>query len=97
MNTPIRSFFPTGQAEKHGLKKTFCCFNKDRICDGKGISVHQCKSVANSGVLCWVLKTQNINSVSSVVKYSGVRCVGSVFFYSFCFLNFDILFTRKRR
>jgi len=54
--------------DKHGLKKIFSCFNKNRICGGKGISVHQCKSVANSGVLSWVLKTQNKNSVFSVVK-----------------------------
>jgi len=47
--------------DKHGLKKTFCCFNKDRICDGKGISVHQCKSVANSGVLGRVLKKQKVD------------------------------------
>ncbi len=42
--------------ETHGLKKLFCCFNKKSICEGKGISVNQCKSVADSGVLGWVLK-----------------------------------------
>jgi hypothetical protein len=62
--------------DKHGLKKIFCCFNKNRIWDGKGTSVNQCKSVANSGVLGWVLKTKKINSVLSVVKYPGVElCV----------------------
>jgi hypothetical protein len=54
--------------DKHGLKKIFYYFNKNRIYDGKGTSVPQCPSVANSGVLGWVLKTKNINSVLSVVK-----------------------------
>ena len=35
-----------------------------RYGDGKGISVHQCKSVAKSGVLGWVLKEENKNFVS---------------------------------
>lgn len=63
-------------AEKHGWKKIFCCYNKNSVCDGKGISVHQCESVANSDVLGWVLKTQNVNSVHSVVKKIGVVLCG---------------------
>jgi hypothetical protein len=40
-------------------------------------------------------KKINKNSVLSVVKKTqGLREVGSVCFYSFCFLNFDILFTK---
>jgi hypothetical protein len=54
--------------ETHGLKKLFCCLNKKSIWEGKGISVYQCKSVANSGMLGWVLKTQKEGTVLSVVK-----------------------------
>jgi len=76
--------WPRMNTETHGLKKLFCCLNKKSIWEGKGISVHQCKSVANSGVLGWVLKTQKGNSVLSVVKKNtGLREVGSVCFYSF--------------
>jgi len=42
--------------DTHGSKKIFCCFNKNRICGGRGISVYQCKSVANLSLLGWVLK-----------------------------------------
>jgi len=52
--------------ETHGLKKIFCCFNKNRICDGKGISIHQCKSVANLVVWGWGFEKQKRNSVSFV-------------------------------
>jgi len=53
------------------MKKIFCCFNKKRICDGKGISVHQCESVANSSVLGWVLKKENENFVFFVSLYEN--------------------------
>jgi len=62
--------------DTHGSKKIFFCFDKSRISEGRGISVYQCKSVANSGVLGWVLEKPNINSVFSVVKYFGVRVCG---------------------
>jgi hypothetical protein len=75
--------------DKHGLKKIFCCFNKNRIYDGRGISVHQCPSVANSGVLGWVLKTKKINSVLSVVKYLGDGR-GRLCVFLIYFLIFDI-------
>ncbi len=57
--------------DTHGSKKIF--FNKNRICGGMGISVYQCKSVANSGVLGWVLEKQN---KKSVVKYFGELVCG---------------------
>ena len=72
--------------ETHGLKKIFCCLNKKSIWEGKGISVHWCKSVANSGMLGWVLKTQKGKSVRSVVKKSGVERGG------LCVLLFILLF-----
>jgi len=46
----------------------FCKLNKKRIWEGEGVSVHQCKSVANSGVLGWVLKTQKGKFVFCAVK-----------------------------
>ncbi len=62
--------------EKQGLKNLFFCFNKKSIWEGVGISVHQRKSVANSDVLAWVSKTQNVNSLNSVVKKIGVVLCG---------------------
>ena len=83
--------------ETHGLKKIFCCLNKKSIWEGKGVSVHQCKSVANSGMLGWVLKTQKGNSVRLVVKKFGVERGVLCVFYSICFLIFDISFPRRMK
>jgi hypothetical protein len=63
--------------DKHGLKKIFYCFNKNRISDRKDISVFiSVNQWPISGVLGWVLKTKKINSVFSVIKYSGVGRYG---------------------
>jgi len=42
--------------ETHGLKKMFYCFKQKGKLGGLGTRDYQCKSVANSGVLGWVLK-----------------------------------------
>ena len=75
--------------EAHGFKKIFCCFNINRTWVEKGISVYQCKSVANSGGMSWVLKKQNKNLCGLCGKtgFTLVEIIVSITILAIVFLS----------